>query len=741
VNAHPARLPRARALAILLAVAVSAGLACGPRDPLERARRLQDEKGDFAASLAPLREVLDVRPDDPEANYRYGLALVAAGQSSLAKWSLRKAMESAEWVERAGIPLATVAVQLGGYDEAVQVATRVLEKDPDNMDALVVRADARVRTRRGYEAALADAERALELDPENVGAMVPKVAALLGLGRTDEAGTALDALESAHSDEKLGLHGSPALCAARATFAKETHDDAGAEQRFDKCLDEFPRDGMVLHEAVTFFDGIGRTERSEEILKRALDEAPESFGYRASLVDRYRKSGRESEAEALLREATQLQSPAAAAVGWSSVALYSMEKGRYEEAAQAFARARQLDPTDSTEILFGYADALVVAGRHEEALKIAEQITVPAHRSLVLGRVALERGEPARALEHFTEGNRLWPNNPVARYYAANAAEQIGDFERAVEDYRYAMRIDVRATDAYLRLARIEAAAGHLESALAALEFEPGERPDEEQAALMELELDARLDRAPHPSVLQRVPHEHRAAAAAALARGFSARLGPKAAVRFLRAQTDIDLSDPVNAEALAAMIEASAASGDPRTGSSRVEAALAKHPDSAALHALHGDALAAARAEAKAVRAAYQRALEIEPEQHRALAGLAALEARADATESALALFDRAARADASDRASVRSAAQMEVQLGRSADAERRLSRLLRDHPYDAQAAIALAELRQTRGGDRAADAELARRAVKFGGGAAAKELLERIEAARGAAPVETSS
>jgi thioredoxin-like negative regulator of GroEL len=50
------------------------------------------------------------------------------------------------------------------------------------------------------------------------------------------------------------------------------------------------------------------------------------------------------------------------------MALYSIETGKFDEAAKAFEHARAVDPTGSTEILFGYADALVVAGRHEEAL-------------------------------------------------------------------------------------------------------------------------------------------------------------------------------------------------------------------------------------------------------------------------------------------------------------------------------------------------------------------------------------
>jgi tetratricopeptide (TPR) repeat protein len=463
--------------------------------------------------------------------------------------------------------------------------------------------------------------------------------------------------------------------------------------------------------------------------------APDAFHYRANLVDRMRAAGRNSEAEALLRAATELESPASAAVGWSALALYSIETGRFEAAAHAFERAVSLDPSGNPELQFGYADALVVAGRHEEALRLAEKMTVPAHRSLVRGRVDLARGQPADALRHFTEGNQLWPNNPVSRYYAAVAAEQVGDFERAIEEYRYSMRVDVHATDGYLRLARLDAAAGQIESAQQTLSFHAGERPAEDEAVLLELELLARLGRPVPPALLARLAPDRRAAAAAAFARGLAAKRDHGAAIEFLLAQQEIDLRDPRNADALAALADALAASGKAKDGLARVDAALKEHPDAAAFHALRGNALRASGADPASARAAYQRALELAPEEHRALVGLAELEAEAGAAEAALALYERAARADASDRGSVRAAADLLVRAGRPDEADARLSALLRDHPYDAQAAIALAELRRARGADPATSAELARRAVRFGGGPPAQALLDRIDAERASA------
>src|SRR5439155_12054341 len=433
---------------------------------------------------------------------------------------LQKALTSPEWEERAVLPLAQAFVATGSYDDAIEMCGRALEKRPDDVAALMLRSYTRIESRRDYGGALADADRVLEIDPDNTDALVPRTVALLALERVDEAAKALDTLEALYRDESLGLHGSPGLCTAQASFAKEKGEIARAEELYERCLEKFRADGVLISDALSFFDELGKPERSQQILEKALAEMPEAHSYRTALVLRLRAEGKKDEGEQVQRAGTTHEAPLVAAEAWAGLGALAVEDGKYEEARTAFQNARALDSTNSPQLLFSYADALVIAGRPDEALKLAESMSVPAHRDLVRGRVALATGDPAAALKRFEAGPLLWPNNAIARYYAGIAAERLGAFGRAIEEFRYAMRIDSTATDAYLRLARIHEAANRDEDALAALSFEPGGRPDEVEAMLHETRDLAKLGKLTTvpPGARKRLPADRLGAAVAALA-------------------------------------------------------------------------------------------------------------------------------------------------------------------------------------------------------------------------------
>jgi tetratricopeptide (TPR) repeat protein len=376
-----------------------------------------------------------------------------------------------------------------------------------------------------------------------------------------------------------------------------------------------------------------------------------------------------------------------------------------------------------------------MAGRYDRAIEVAQELTIPSLRDLVYGRALLEQGKPAEALTRFSDGLRLNPDNAVARYYAARAAEGIGDFDRAISEYRYSIRADHAATDARLRLALLHEAESAYGLALTAARHRTTRGPSDLDldTELAFFRIAARAGRvaearsrltelAGRPGVWGR--------AVAAVADGIRARQGPAAAAQRVREAPGLDLSEPRNAEALRGLVIDLAETGEADAARAYLDAALAAHPDAAAFHEIRGFALERLGAPPEEVRAAYERAAELDPENALALAGLGRMAAD---SEAALGFYTRAAAADPEDPAPQRASAELLVALGKREEAEQTLLVLLDEHPYDAGIALRLAELLLARGSDTESALQLAKRAARFGGGPQAYELLGRVHRQRG--------
>jgi tetratricopeptide (TPR) repeat protein len=726
----PGQVPLAACL--LLGLALS---GCAPADPLETIRERQ-AAGDYAGTVEPLRELLIERPHDAEVNYLYGRALVLTGQASLATWSLREAMGDADWLEPAGLELARAGLGTGDFNEVVEVTTRILEAQPEHTLALLLRAQAQAHWRSDPEAALADAERVLELEPEFIEAYEPRILALLALDRHAEAAEALAEAgrrlaESDAPDSSLAWH-----CSTTAIFSDEAGERERASETWLECLEKYPANPIVVANALQFYRARGDSERSLEVLRSAHEAAPDQRGFRTALAEGLRRTGAPADGEALLREATQVEDPRLAAAAWSDLAQYRHAMGEHTAAAEALARAiewvREMEEP-GPQILFRYADALVMAGQLARALEVAEDISVPAQRQLIRGRVAQERGQHVQALERFDEALRLWPNNPWARYYAALAAEKLGDFDRALEEYRYAIRISVGATDARTRAARLLVAQHQFLPAYQLIFLEVAKAPLEPEGELLSIYLMARVANPKQlQQELQTLGARDPARLPLALARGAEGAAdaaGPGAALKLLRGAPNVDYTDPRAAPALRALVRFADAAGEPAVAQAHVDAALAAHPDASVLHELRGLHLELSGAQTDEARAAYTQAVALDAGNAGALAGLGRLALRTDPAQ-ALAFFDRASAANPSDPRPRLAAARALRAAGRPEEATQRLDALLDEHPLEAEAASELVSLALEGGIVTPKTLEHARRAVRFGGGPEAYAQLSQVYA-----------
>jgi tetratricopeptide (TPR) repeat protein len=203
------------------------------------------------------------------------------------------------------------------------------------------------------------------------------------------------------------------------------------------------------------------------------------------------------------------------------------------------------------------------------------------------------------------------------------------------------------------------------------------------------------------------------AAAAAEEAELLATSRGPALAVEAVE-RSGLDLTDPAHQRALRVLLVQLAALEEHARAEALVRDALEAHPEEAVFHELRGRVLYAARKSPEMARAAFERALELEPDHAPALAGLALLSAEAGKLAAALALYDRAAEADPEQPAYLLAAAKLQLDAQRTDEAAERFEQLLARHPREAEAANDLARILAERGEfDRAV--EFAERAAWF--------------------------
>jgi tetratricopeptide (TPR) repeat protein len=317
---------------------------------------------------------------------------------------------------------------------------------------------------------------------------------------------------------------------------------------------------------------------------------------------------------------------------------------------------------------------------------------------LIIGRILLAQGDPAGALVSFEAGILLWPNNAAGRFLAGQAAERIGDFDRAISEYRESVRANLGRTRASLELAELYTMRGKYADALDVVRQSMGANPGDIDGIVVGIRAAHKARRFGVASEgLKRLSESpENAGTAVALHATLLAESGPDGAAEAAKTieESDLDLVDPVNAEALRVLLTSLAELGDHEKAAKRIDSAVGAHPEAAVFHELNGRTLSAAGKPPEKAREAFDRALELDPEHVEALIGLAALLAEAGDIDAALALYDQAADLDPKDQTSAIAAARLVVGAGRNSEAQRRFEAVLNEHPREVDAALGLARI-----------------------------------------------
>ena len=704
---------------------------CPKQDRLAEARSSLRE-GKVAESLVILRELVEQREADPEALYLYGRALMLTGEPGPAEWPLRKAMQDPAWFEQAGLALAETAMAGGNVENGAEILGQVIERNPQNVEARLQRANALAEAPRYRDEALDEVERIFDLDPKELRAYKPKILVHLSRNEPEEAQAVLEELgerleETPGYDENLrGWY-----CATMAIFADDKGEEDLARERWTECNERFPTHENVVQQSIAFHDGRKEFARALEIAQRAFETDPKhDFKYRSMVAEHLAVLGRKDEAEELLRDGIDSGPPLDSARSWlalSSLHEISGERGKAIDELERGLEILRSSYGPQPSLVFKLADLLILEGEDDRALTLADEMTVAAHQALVRARVAHKRDRLEEALVLYEETSRLWPDNAHALYHAGHAALALGEIDRAMESFLESIRVSTSATDAQYQVARIFVAEGQWEAARDLLaQFPDAQTPD---ASLLGIEVLGQTESAAAAwnaarAFSERYPEQVGPAIVAAV-NGVREGRGRPAAWKLVEAALESDLTPRHRIPVLLDAWDWARADAQVEVLTQATRDVIEAVPNLAGTRVLEAILHERAGERAEAVQA-YRRSLDVDPDRSEALLGLAALVAEEDRAE-AFRLLDRALEAEKLDGTRFLRAIEP---LGADAEVEGRLEAALRIDPTHGGLALRLARGLRARGAKPEEVSALERRALRFGegGGEAAAVGTDQI-------------
>ncbi len=707
------------------------------RDPgltLEQIRALHGE-GRFAETIVPLRSLIanaeaEADAETIELERLLGVALMLGDSPSTAVWVLRRVAEHPAHTIDDLLVLAQAYGRGGAHREGLATVDRILEREAEHLGAHLLRLNLASHLKQ-WPAVVESADRILAIEPRRTMVYYAKAEALIASGLLDDAERTLR--DGRASQPRRFVQGGleSDFCLLELGIERERGEQGEIDDLLATCLDRSGRALELLDFAVEYYDERGEPARADSLLARALEDDPVRFEIRKRLADRLERVGRSDEALALLLAATRLDGVAFQA--WLMVADYHREKEDHASAARAVENVLVSRDAVPELVMAEYADDLIRSREIAKAEEVIAKISRSEWTSLLRGRLLLETGDARGAMDALQEGIRLWPGNGTARLLAGRAAERLGDFDWAISEYRDSVRSDVESTSAVYELASLHAEEGRFRSAYFPLNIRLQRNPDDGRAGLALVRIALAADNVVAAEGAAELLETNGMEQEASIARAMiaAANAGPLAAADLL-ADTALDLTLPENVEVLDALVDYEIASDRTGRAISRLTEIAALDPLRTELRSLLGRALRAAGRVDEAGRA-YGEGLRLDPESSEALAGLATLAAESGEVQEAIALYDRAFEVDREHAAAAWNAILLAAGLEGEDVVDARLDALLYAHPRHVRAASLRATRLLERGADLDRAEELARRAIRFGGGAEALATAGRVALAQG--------
>ena len=408
--------------------------------------------------LAPLRQV---GKSDPQFLALLGRSRIAAGKVEPGFQDLREAARIAPKDEgiRAQVALGYMAGDRSA--ESIPELEQVIHLNPGKTGARYMLALNHLRG-KDYGKAASVAQELIRREPQNPVGHNLLALALWGQGMSERAREAF----------RRALDRVPDFQAARLNLARmdlQAGKSDLAKARFRKVLEQEPENRAALLGMAGLARRRGDAQSYGQWLERAWSAHQPDRAIGLKLV-RFRAG--QGELLPALRVARHLRQahPSDARV-FGVLGRIQRANGNLTDAATAFQRRAELKP-DYPEVWVTLARVYRAQDRPADAKENLEKALGlnPDHRPALLhrARLALDEGEPQRALELARRLRSASPHSPLGPQLAGQAHQQSGDREAARRAYRAALDRGGtrRAALGLFQILRAEGQAGEAEAVL-----------------------------------------------------------------------------------------------------------------------------------------------------------------------------------------------------------------------------------------------------------------------------------
>lgn len=345
-----------------------------------------------------------------EAGIEFRNAIQIDYRMGAAHWGLARAYEGLEryvetieelrLVERYDLNNLEARVKLGNYylvynppvtAEAERLADYVLQKNPNDIEANILKASVLAANKRPDDEIMAILNKAIALEPNRAETQV-----------------------------------------SLAHFYMNKKDVAKAEESFKKAIELKDNVAIIRMRYGNFLSELNRTQEAEEQYRRAVEAEPKNREAHKALANFYISSGQRDKAESSYKVLAELdptnpEGRAALADFYASVERIDESIAIYQAAIKQW--------SDYTRGRYRLGEMLLAKGDLQGATTQAEEILKIDPRDvdglLLRGRVNLEKGVPKEAVKDLDDVIRYKPTSRSGWYYMAEARLKVGQIEQA----------------------------------------------------------------------------------------------------------------------------------------------------------------------------------------------------------------------------------------------------------------------------------------------------------------------